>query len=58
MTPEFKQRVLTLLETIKDQQLYHGCAMEGWYPAIGCDECIVNTEKELGAVIEALKNDS
>lgn len=55
MTPELQKRVLTLLETIKDQHLEHSCAMEGWYTALGCDECLVNTEKELDAVIEELR---
>lgn len=55
MTPELQKRVLTLLETIKDQRLEHGCAMEGYLAELGCDECIVNTEKELDAVIEELR---
>lgn len=57
MTPEFKKRILTLLETVKDQRLEHGCAAEGYYPALGCDECIVNTEKELDAVIVELRKE-
>lgn len=45
------QELKKLLVTIKEQGLYHQCAMEGYIEKYGCEDCKTNTEAKIDAAL-------
>lgn len=53
-----RAEILTLLQTIKEQGLYHACAMEGYVSHQGCRECDANMEAKLAELIGRMEAES